>query len=681
MSEGQAGSVLLALAAAGLVLVRLRGTGVAPLRVAAVVLVAAVAALGLAAARLAAIDGGAYRGPIGRRATVTGFVVAVPRRSFGEVRVEVATPDGKLLLSAHEPVPDLPTGSEVRATGVLAEPDPYLASTLHRHGIAEALDADRVELTGGRRGGLQGLLDGIRSRAIAAVDRGLGEREAAVARGFALGEDDRIDPQTSDDFQRSGLQHHLAVSGENVLLLAILAMPLLAIAGLSLRARFVCVLALIAIYVPVCGATPSIQRAGIMGAAGVVAALAGRPRSRLYAVLLAAFVTLALNPRVEGDVGWQLSFAAVIGIFLWTHRIAALLPGGDSRGWQRALAEGAAMTIAATIATAPLMAHSFDRVSVLSLPANLVALPAVAPAMWLGMLSAAAGQFPVIATVCVPLNAAHGLVIAYIEQVAHWFAAPPWAVASVRLASWPSVIGAYAVLGTCVWLALRAAERRRDLEPGGRRLLRPRLALAAVLFAVAVLAAGPSLLRSRGAAAAGAAEFRVSILDVGQGDAILLRPPGAEPVLVDGGPPGDDLGRLLADHGVERLGAALLTHEQSDHAGGILDILGRVPIGALDYAEAGPVLLGEAVAAGTRPQRLAAGDELRFGELRLDVLWPPRNLLTEEPMDAAHLDQAGIDPNRLCLVVLAEWRHFSILLTGDAEEELAPVQPGQVDVL
>jgi competence protein ComEC len=243
------------------------------------------------------------------------------------------------------------------------------------------------------------------------------------------------------------------------------------------------------------------------------------------------------------------------------------------------------------------------------------------------------------------------------------------------------VIGAYAVLWTCVWLGLRAAERRRGLDPGGGRLLRPRLAIAAALFALAVLAAGPVLLRSRGAAAAGAADLRVSILDVGQGDAILLRPPGADPVLVDGGPPGDDLARLLADHGVERLGAALLTHEQSDHAGGILDILGRVPIGALDYAEAGPVLLGEATAAGAQPQRLAAGDELRFGELRLDVLWPPRNLLTEEPMDAAHLDQAGIDPNRLCLVVLAEWRHFSILLTGDAEEELAPVQPGPVDVL
>ena len=82
-----------------------------------------------------------------------------------------------------------------------------------------------------------------------------------------LGEDDRIEAATVDDFKRSGLAHLLAVSGENVILLALLAMPLLALLGVPVRARLLCVLALIAIYVPVTGAGPSIQRAGVMGAA------------------------------------------------------------------------------------------------------------------------------------------------------------------------------------------------------------------------------------------------------------------------------------------------------------------------------------------------------------------------------------------------------------------------------
>ena len=149
------------------------------------------------------------------------------------------------------------------------------------------LRTERIDELTGRRGGFEGWIDGIRERAEAALGRGMPEREAALARGFVLGEDDRIDHGTREDFQRSNLTHLLAVSGENVILLCVLAWPLLALLGLPLRARLVGALCLIAIYVPVTGAGPSIQRAGVMGAAGLIAALADRPRSRWYAVLLA----------------------------------------------------------------------------------------------------------------------------------------------------------------------------------------------------------------------------------------------------------------------------------------------------------------------------------------------------------------------------------------------------------
>ena len=125
----------------------------------------------------------------------------------------------------------------------------------------------------------------------------------------------RSTPRTIDDFKRSGLAHLLAVSGQNVTLLALLAFPLLGLVGVSRRARLWTVAALIAIYVPLTGAGPSIMRAGVMGAAGLAAALSGRPASRWYALLGAAAVTLAIDPRAWQDVGWQLSFAAVVGIF------------------------------------------------------------------------------------------------------------------------------------------------------------------------------------------------------------------------------------------------------------------------------------------------------------------------------------------------------------------------------
>lgn len=668
--EVRPGLVVLALAGLALIALRPRGRLWLSLALGA----ALTAGLLAGSARLAAIDGGAYRGPAGRPASVTGIVASVPRRSRGQVRVEVGTGEGRLSLLAPEPVPDLPIGSEVRAAGVLDDPDPFYVPLLRRHGIAMQLDAERIELTGRRRGGPLSLLDTVRSRAEAALERGMRGPEAALARGFVLGEDDRIEPPTVDDFKRSGLAHILAVSGQNVVLLAMLAMPLLALAGLGLRGRLVCVLVLVAIYVPVAGAGPSIQRAGAMGAAGIVAALAGRPRSRAYAVLLAAFVTLALNPRSSGDIGWQLSFAAVIGIFLWTARLAALLPGGrDRSGWRRALAEGVAMSAAATLATAPLMAADFERVSIAALPANLLALPAVAPAMWLGMLAAAAGQLPGLPVE--PLNAVNQLVLAYVEQVARWMAAPSWAVIGVRLHGAVPVISACAGLIAAVELALRAGERRAGWCPPLRA------SLAVALLAAAALALGPPQRQGAAASALSAPGLRISVLDVGQGDSILLRPAGSEAVLVDGGPPGEGIAGLLREHGVDSLAAAVVTHGQSDHEGGVLELLGAIPVATLDYGEAGPRLLGAGAAAGARPQRLAEGDELRFGELRLEVLWPPRELLSDAPMDADELDAAGIDPNHLALVMLAEWRHFSMLLTADAEAEATPIDPGPIDVL
>jgi competence protein ComEC len=133
---------------------------------------------------------------------------------------------------------------------------------------------------------------------------------------MVLGEDEALADGVRTDFRRSGLAHILAVSGQNVMLLAALVLGIGAVMGLPLRPRLCLALVLVALYVPLAGAGPSIQRAGAMGAAALVATLAGRPGSRWYALLLAAAATLALNPRVSGEPGWQLSFAAVLAMLV-----------------------------------------------------------------------------------------------------------------------------------------------------------------------------------------------------------------------------------------------------------------------------------------------------------------------------------------------------------------------------
>ena len=231
---------------------------------------------------------------------------------------------------------------------------------------------------------------------------------------MALGDDAALPDRTRSEFRASGLAHLVAASGQNVMLLAALVLGVAAVLGLGLRARLALVLVAIALYVPLAGSGPSIERAGVMGAAGVVAVLAGRPAARWHALLLACAVTLALNPRAIEDVGWQLSFAAVVAILVLAGRVR---DGLARRGLPRGLAEAAALTGAATLGTAPLIAAHFGQASLVSLPANVLAAPAVAPAMWLAMLAVALGQ--VGTALAAPLVALAGFPVAYVMWVAH----------------------------------------------------------------------------------------------------------------------------------------------------------------------------------------------------------------------------------------------------------------------
>jgi competence protein ComEC len=536
--------------------------------------------------------------------------------------------------------------------------------------------------------------DEIRARAEAGLERGMPARESALARGFVLGEDEDVDPATEEDFRRSGLSHLLAVSGENVTLLALLALPLLGLLGIPLRERLVWVLALIALYVPLAGAGPTIQRAGVMGAAGLLATLAGRRASTLWALALALLVTVAIDPAVAADVGWQLSFAAVLGILLLAAPIRDALLRGAAGGWRRALAEGAGVTVAATLATAPLVAFYFEELSLTTFAANLLAMPAVAPAMWLGMASAAAAQVPGLPLEW--LNGIDALLLGYIAQVAAWCGEPSWAVVPVRLglaglaAAYAGILAAVAAVALLLRQRRLAAARRlapvRDVPDGGEVAVVPtmreqprghrgrglRLGLAAGALALAAIVAF-LLLRPGGGAPGRPYGLRVEVLDVGQGDAILLQPARAPAVLVDTGPPGDGIGAQLDAAGVERLGAVVVSHDEADHAGGLPEALAAAPAGRLLFGARSPHLLAAARSLGADPVPLAEGETARFGSLQLRCLWPPAELAAEP--------RPGTDPNQLALVLLARWHRFSMLLTADAEAESVPIDPGPVDVL
>ena len=523
-----------------------------------------------------------------------------------------------------------------------------------RRGTHAILRPASIRATGARRGGLLGALDGVRARAERALSAGVPAPQGALARGMVLGQDGALTDEVREDFRATGLAHLVAASGANVILLATLVLALGAAAGLGLTARLWVAIALVVAYVPLAGAGPSIQRAAVMGAAGLVAALAGRPASRWYALLLAAALTLFWNPHAAADPGWQLSFAAVLSLLALVPALRTRL---SAAGVPRGLDEALAVTIAATLGTAPLIALYFERLSLVSLPANVLAAVAVAPVMWLGTIAGAVGQVsPVLAE---PVAALAALPLGYLTWLAERLAAVPFADVAVPSPGPLGVLGMYA-------LAPAAVLGWRRLSVRGRRRTRAGGAVVAVVAVglVAVLARPPGAPR----------DLTISFLDIGQGDATLIQH-GATNVLVDTGPRDGPVLERLRDAGVRRLDLLVLTHDAADHDGAARAVLGELPVGlVLDGEEATPHASVAGLAAAHRIRRLAsdAGQVLRVGPLELRVLWPRR--LPAAP--------AGAEPNDRATVLHVRDGGFDMLLTADAESNvLAGLALPQVEAL
>jgi competence protein ComEC len=528
-----------------------------------------------------------------------------------------------------------------------------------RRGVLAAIEASEFRATGENRSGPLGVVDSVRRRAEAGLGRGLADPEAALLRGMVLGQDEQLGDDVRDDFKRSGLAHVLAVSGQNVMLLATLVLGAGAILGIGLRARLILALALIALYVPLTGAGPSIQRAGVMGAAGLVAALAGRPTHRWYALGLAAAVTLALNPLAAGEAGWQLSFAAVAALLA----LAPSLREWFARALPGPIADVAAMTVAATVGTAPLMALHFGQVSLAALPANLLAAPAIALIMWLGMLAAGAAQ--VAPALAAPFNELNQPLLAFVDWVARTLADVPAAVLPVRVAT-PTALGiAYAALIAAA-LGLRRLIAR--LPPPTRR---PRIgfaAAAATAGAVAVLLTTASSAHEAPPVLAG--DVVVSFLDIGQGDATLIQA-GGTTVLVDTGPPGGPIVERLHEAGVRRLDGLVLTHAQTDHEGMALEVLRAFPTRLVINGGAGwPTYVQRGLPAiDARDVDAHAGQVIRFGAVTMRILWPPA------PGPEFRPDG---DPNDRAIVALVQSGDFDLFLPADAESNVTaglPLEP------
>jgi competence protein ComEC len=354
-----------------------------------------------------------------------------------------------------------PQGARLSVVGILKMPRGPShgfdeATWLRRQGVHVVLGVKEWRMVG-RRGGIGGVGDRLQRWLAADSAYGLHGERRGIVEAVVLGRAQGLDDTLLARFRASGLYHCLAVDGLKVGAVAGGALLLLR------RHRFAAeVAALVAVgaYTLAVGFHPSVIRAAVAAALGSLAWLAARERERWHALLLGALVLLAWNPMFVLDAGFQLSFAAVAAIFIVTPRVVRRLEGYSV---PRGLAQLIGVSTACGLATAPVTWLQFHQVSIVTVPANVVAVPVVAEMLVIALTTA------VIAPVAPPLAAAlaqvNGWGAWYVAGCARCFGGLPGAQAT-------SPIAVAAVAAGALLLAAYAWRDGRDRAQGGVSALR-----------------------------------------------------------------------------------------------------------------------------------------------------------------------------------------------------------------
>lgn len=642
------------LAAAGLWPVRRRSR--AAVRPAMPLLLVAVVLLGTGWAALRAPGPVALGALDGRSVSFRAEAAGDPRPSdFGwglEVRLTTIERAGRRLplplrvwVRGDGEPPEIEAGEAIEGVGILRgleEPAEGFEAWLRDRGVGATLSVGNMRADGPPGNPFLAAANGARRLLSRGAAVALPAREAGLLLGLTIGDTSGMDPEVERDFRATGLGHLVAVSGSNVAMVLAPVLGLAALARAGPKARVGAALLVVAFFALVTRWEPSVLRASAMASLAMIGLLAGRPRDTAALLAAAVLVLLVADPGLAHSLAFRLSVAATAGIVALAGPIA-----GRLRLLPRPLALAVAATVAAQAGVMPLLLRAFGEVPGSTLPANVLAFPAVGAGFLGGTAASALGL------AWEPAGRAVGWVaslpLAYLAEVADRMAAAPLPslVGTGRLA--PLLAGL--LVGIVVWRL-----RRAPSEAGRRRRRRTLLLMAGALLAGrALVAAGPPR------------ALTVTFLDVGQGDAALVQGPAGATILVDGGPEDDEVARRLAALDVRRIDVVVASHAHADHVEGLPAVLSRHPVGVIlepGCAAESPSYRRflDAVDAEDVPVRHPrGGDAFAVGDLAVEVLGP----------DAC----STTGPNDDSIVVRIRWRDRAVLFPGDAEV------PAQEDLL
>lgn len=555
---------------------------------------------------------------------------------------------------------------------------------LGRQGVHSTMRYPQISRTGEpRRLSLLAPLFKIRESVAGILQQSIPEPESALAQGILLGIRGAIPQHILDDFKRTGTTHILAISGHNLsVMLGLFVISGGWVVGRRHTAFLLAVFVGLWTYAVLAALSPSVVRAALMASFLIGGILAGRPTDAFVSLGAAGLLMTLVDPHVIHDLGFQLSFLAMIGLVAsaplytaaegylrsrWTETPGKLWPAAQFVG------ANATATLGATAFTLPVIALNFHALPVAALPATLFGLPALSVILLGALATALIGAlFPFAAVIPATMTWLASKYLIFI--VALWAQAPAASLQAPEIAAvwgwvYMAVAGVFAFLiwrwskaGEAPSVALAAPLEVRTLPKLVRRwrALGVSGALGALIVCTTIVWLPLALHPEQ--------ELRVNFLDVGQGDATLLETSGGHRVLIDGGPsPTALLNQLdgMIPPWDRRIDLLMLTHPQRDHISGLLAVLSRYRVGAAaesgfpvetaDYKEWRRLLQDKRIPS----HMLYAGSTVQLPGVELTVLHPrERDLLGLTP------DQA----NDASLVLQVAAFGQRLLLTGDIEE-------------